>query len=55
LATLSVVGGVFFYSVSRKLIKLMLSMPAQIGKFYLLLQPVVAGPVESIAWEKKGK
>jgi hypothetical protein len=38
----------FFYSVSRKLIKLMLSMPTQIGKVYILLQPVVSGAVESI-------
>jgi hypothetical protein len=33
----------------------MLSMPAQIDKVYILLQPVVSGTVESIAWEKKRK
>jgi hypothetical protein len=48
-------GGVFFTSVSRKLFKLMLSMPAQIDKAYILLQPVVSGTVELIAWEKKRK
>ncbi len=29
------------------------SMPAQIDKAYGLIQPVVSGTVESIAWEKK--
>jgi hypothetical protein len=33
----------------------MLSMPAQIDKAYILLQPVVSGTVELIAWEKKRK
>jgi hypothetical protein len=46
---------VFFNSVSRKLIKFMLSMPSQITKVYILLKPVVSGTVESIAWEKKRK
>jgi hypothetical protein len=46
-------GGVFFTSGRRKLIKLMHSMPAQIDKAYGLIQPVVSGTVESIAWEKK--
>jgi hypothetical protein len=33
----------------------MLSMPVQTDKAYILLQPVVSGTVESIAWEKKRK